>query len=237
MPTIDEIREEVIHAFNPDEACGYSAVKPFQYTGFIDGMAWVGMLCGASYLVNDKKLADLSECFINNLLLVGKDARTFAPSDKALDGWKSSKKMPGYSYKEKKQSMAGPIAALWAKKCGANIDFEDDSMYWKARLICMISPLYGSLLKKLDAMRQHVNTVFFCHLLLDKKPPKSLKYLTENNTVYSYIFKKHCGESIYRNTGPWPAKDLPDNPKEVKDKYVQTCSLTGIYLQRHLASK
>jgi len=230
-----ELRDKVIEGFRPDDGYTYSHVLPFAYTNFIDGMAWVGTLAGACKLVQDKELVDICECYLNNLILVGKDARNFAPTEKSPSSWDISNRMVGYSYKKKPQSFAGPCGLQFAINCGCDIDRQwVHDINLKAKLFCLIATPFGYLIRWVKSLRQHLNSIMFAHMVLDKKPPKSMHFLSKNNPIYSWVFREKC-DSIYPNTGIWPAKDWPYGDRVEKiQQYSPICNLTGIYLQRTL---
>lgn len=227
---MNELREQVIAAFKPREGYTFSHVLPFTYTNFIDGMAWVSVLAGACKVHGDTEIQELSEGYLNNLILSGKDSRNFAPTSDAPAGWKFSE-MPGYSYKEKPQAFAGPCALEWAIKQGCNIEpMWVKTVMDKAELYTEVSWLFGYLIKWIKPLRQHVNSVMFAHMLTGKRPPQSMHFLAENNMIYSWLYAEKC-EANYPNTGIWPAKDWPGNKEEKKQKYTPICDLIGRYLQ------
>jgi len=221
------IRDQVVSAFIPDDGYTYSHKLPFQYSNFIDGMAWVGMLCGAARIKEDCELIELTEGFINNLLLVGPDARNFGPTGKVSSDWLHSGKMPGFSYKRKPQAFAGPAAVHWAVSKGARIDLNRvPDVSGTARFMCATAWLYGHLIKPVPALRQHINSVMFAHLMLGKTPPSSMRFLAKDNPVYQYIFGTHVQEFIYPSNSPWPAKNWPGTTGTIKP-YTPICTLVG----------
>ena len=229
-----DIRDQVAEAFREEERFGYSHVQPFQYTNFIDGMAWVSMLMGASVIKGDDELITLTQGYVGTLLSVGNNARNFAPANKAPSGWYYSPIYPMYSFKRKAQSFAGPSALAWAVKMGARVDLRrlvDVSK--QSKWLCRISLPFGYAIRYIPSLRQHINSVMFAHLMLGKIPSKSMLFLAKDNPVYSYIFGIKCS-ATYPITGPWPAKDYPGSDKPVNNKYVPLCSLVGEYLQSSL---
>jgi len=214
------IRDEVVSAFRPDDSYTYSHVLPFKYTNYIDGRFQVAMLYGAARMAYDKEMMTLASGYLTNLELVGPDARNFAPSSLAPEGWIPSETMPGFSYKMKPQGSAAPLAISWAM--GTDVP-------QRARLFTAIAPLYGWFL---PLFKQHLNTVMLAHLALGKIPPESMMRLAKDNPIYSYLYNVKCS-ATYRNTGAWPAKDY--SFKEVSDtQYTPLCSLVGQYLQMSL---
>jgi len=225
-----DIRDRVISAFRPEEGYTYSHRLPFRYSNFIDGMAWVGMLCGAARIAQDWELIELTEGYLINLLLVGPDARNFGPTAKTSPEWERSAHMPGYSYKVKPQSFAGPAALRWAVSKGARVDLSlVPDVTRTARALCLVSPLFGLLVKHIKSLRQHVNSVMFAHLLTDSNTPSTMKFLEIKNPVYQYIGSGAVVDTdfVYPNTGPWPAKDWPDSPSVPEGDYTPLCSLVG----------
>lgn len=253
---LEVARQDVIAAF--DDHCCYSNTLPFEYNGFIDGMAWVGLLCGACYMVGDKELAHKSEVFLKTLLKVGKDARAFAPHQ-VKPHWKKST-IDGLYYKEDPQSFAGPAGLLFAIQCGAKID-SPYNIEGIAKFYASLSNIYGYLLnvpwlsKKL---RQHINSVMLGCLVSKKKPGKSLKWIYESNPFYAYIAgqkmmveyppdKKYSGEEIeHKKVQPiskrkpsswiwkqWPTKEYVPSITFIK-RYTPIAYLVAYYLQQSL---
>ena len=215
-----DIRDQVISAFRPEDGYTYSHELPYKYTNYIDGKFQVAMLYGAARIAFDKELMTLSSGFLTNLELVGPDARNFAPSSLAPEGWMHSETMQGFSYKQKPQSFAAPAALSWA-------GMGDTPPL--AHLFVAIAPLYGW---GLPLLKQHLNSVMLAHLVTGKTPPKSMHFLAEGNPIYSYIYGEKCS-ATYRNTGAWPAKDYPGRVKP-EGNYTPLCSLVGKYLQESL---
>lgn len=185
----EETRKKVLEAFDP-ETYYYSQVLPFGYNNWIDGMAWVGLLCGASYKVGDRELAEKCEKYLERLLMVGKDARNFAPMQVSSD-WKESETLPGYWYKEKPQSFAGPVGLRFAIDNGAHLN-DPFRIKSRARWMALVGGLFGYLVRWVGWLRQHVNSMFLAYLILGKRPPDSMLWLCEDNPFYSYIAGKKC---------------------------------------------
>jgi hypothetical protein len=212
---IEEFRKKVIASF--DRVFNtFSHEIPFKYTNFIDGQAWLGITCGA---VNHD---------------VGKDSRNFAPCQ-VKESWINSKAFPELWYKKKPQSFAGPCAVLWAINQGAALYYPENkrSTYLKAKILCMLASPYGYLIKYVKKLRQHINTFMFAHLLLEKRPPESMRFLSKDNMIYSYIYRVPC-QTLYKNTGIWPAKDYPDNEEVDEQEYTPICNFAGLCLQKVL---
>jgi hypothetical protein len=256
---IDTARKSVLSAF--DEHCCYSNTLPFKHNDFIDGMAWVGLLCGACHKVGDEEIAHKAEVYLKTLLNVGKDARNFAPL-KVKDGWKAST-IDGLYYSEKPQSFAGPAGLTFAIQCGAKINNPFDIL-GTAKFYAEWSNIYGYILKLPwigGLMRQHVNSVMLGCLISDKKPGKSLKWIYESNPFYAYIAKQKMdveyppdtryadGEEIERNEvqpinkrkpsswiwKQWPTKEykIAGNPTKT---YTPTAYVVAHYLQQSIGN-
>ena len=189
----ESAREKVLSAFHP-ETFYYSHVLPFEYDNWIDGMAWVGILCGAAYKVGDTELAGKCEKYLKRLLEVGKDARNFAPTQLKND-WKPSKTIQGYWYEEKPQSFAGPAGLRFAIDNGASLN-DPFQIKSRARLMVLGGWSFGYLVRWFSWLRQHVNSMFLAYLVLGKKPPTSMLWLCEDNPFYSYIAGVKC-ETVY----------------------------------------
>jgi hypothetical protein len=187
--TTQEVRDQVLSAFN-DETYYYSHVLPFGYTNFIDGLACVGLLCGAAYKVGDTEVAQKCERYLNRLLTVGKNARNFAPMP-VSDSWIKSKTIPGYWYKEKPQSFAGPVGLRFAIDNGAHLN-DPFQIKSKARLMACGGWAFGYLVRWMSWLRQHVNSMFLAYLILGKKPASSMMWLCEENPFFSYIAGEKC---------------------------------------------
>jgi len=217
----------------------YSHVLPFQYTGFIDGQAWGGVGLGSALIAGDQELADYFKNYLVSMIKMGKHTRNFAP-EMVGDDWVPAD-VSGWFRKVKPQAFAGPCALAWANKQGADIDPKwVPDVTSMAKLYCFIAPIFKFLLSLHWGdkywFRQHVNSVMFAHLLLDKKPPKNLKFLAKDNMVYSYIFKEYIGtdHQYPTNAGPWPAKNWPGSKVEKASRYTPLCQLCGQYMQESL---
>jgi len=182
---IDSIaRPRVLSAFNKDNFY-YSHVLAPSYTNFIDGMAWTGILCGAALEVGDNEIADLCRGYIRNILKVGKDARNYAPMQVKPE-WIASTTMPGFWYKEKAQAFAGPAALTFANNCGAGIE-TTLNVTAEARLMVASGFLYGILAKRSVWLRGFINSLWFSHLMLNKKPSFTMNWMAEENPLFAYI--------------------------------------------------
>lgn len=253
---LEKARQDIISAFD-DHYC-YSNMLPFEYNGFIDGMAWVGLLCGACYVAGDGEIAHKSEVFLKTLLKVGKDARAFAPQQVGSD-WKKST-IDGLYYKEDPQSFAGPAGLSFAIRCGAKIDnpYKIESA---AKFYANWSNVYGHLLNIPwlgGYLRQHLNSVMLGCLVSQKKPGKSLKWIYESNPFYAYIAGQKmaveyppdgkCGgeEVEHKEVQPinkrkpsswiwkqWPTKEYVPSGEPTK-RYTPTAYLVACYLQQSL---
>jgi len=221
------IRSQVVSAFRPEEGYTYSHKLPFHYSNFIDGMAWVGMLCGAAYKAQDWELIELTECYLNNLLLVGPDARNFGPTCKVAPDWIHSEHMPGFSYKRKPQAFAGPAALHWAVSKGARLNTKRiPNITSTAKMLCAVALPFGYLIRYIPALRQHINSVMFAHLVTGKQVPSSMRFLNKNNPVYQYISGTYVQEFTYPSNSPWPAKNWPGTEGTIKN-YTPLCTLVG----------
>jgi len=226
-------RELVINSFDQDHMCGFSHVVPFRYTNFIDGMAWVSVLAGASHMVGDTEVENLCVRYLTTLVTVGDDARNFAPFP-VKDNWLPSRAFQGYYYKEKPQSFAGPCSYLWASECGCALptDFVDD-VRSTAKLYCWLAPLYGLLVNRLDFLKQHLNSVMFAHMLVGKKPPSSLEWTTKDNPFYAYLYGTTVDFEYSKHVSAWPAKHVWGYDED-RDTYTPVCQLASEYLQSTL---
>lgn len=180
-------RPKVLEAFNKDNFY-YSHVLPAKFSDFIDGMAWTGILCGAALKVNDIEIADLCRGYIRNILKVGKDARNYAPLQVKED-WVPSTTMPGFWYTVKPQAFAGPAALTFANNCGAGIETDLD-VKLQAKMMVAGGFFYGILAKHISALRQHIDSMWFAHLMLNKKPSSTMLWMTEENPLFAYIAGK-----------------------------------------------
>lgn len=241
-----------------DEHYYYSNVVPFEYNDFIDGMAWIGLLCGACHLAKDEELIHKTETFLRTLLNVGKDARAFASRRVELN-WKTSK-IGGLFYREKAQSFAGPAGLFFAIQCGAKLD-NPFNIKGTAEFYADWSNFFGYLLRVpwfgKKYMRQHLNSVMLGCLVSKKKPGKSLKWLYESNPFYGYIAKKKMDVECppdgkyaiektieHKKVQPiskrepsawfwkqWPTKEHKPSGEPIK-RYTPVAYLTAHYLQK-----
>jgi len=254
----EKARTDILVSFD-DHYC-YSNMIPFEYNNFIDGMAWIGLLCGACHLAKDKDLIHKTEVFLKTLLLVGKDARAFAPH-RVTPEWKKSK-INGLYYKEKPQSFAGPAGLLFAIQCGAKLDNPFD-IRGTVRFYADWSNFYGYLLRipwfGKKYMRQHINSVMLGCLVSKEKPGKSLRHIYEANPFYAYIAgikmdveyppdgKYADGEEIeHKEVQPiskrkpsswiwkqWPTKEFVPKGNQLK-RYTPVAYLAAHYLQQSM---
>ena len=225
---IMSIRNQIIEAFEPLTG-NYSHVLPHVYSNFIDGMAWVSLLAGSAKLINDTEVVKLCESYLSVLCSI-KDSRNYAPYVVA-DNWIYDHKSM-YWIKSKPQAFAGSCLLHWAKEQGVNVDTSNiEKPILLAKFLVYIAPVFGHLIRYIPVLRQHINSVLMAHLLLDTVPPESMKFLTEDNMIYSYLYKEPC-HILYPNTGAFPAKDYPDTEKEISIKiYTPLCNYVGICLQ------
>lgn len=189
MMNTQEARDLVLSAFEPNNYY-FSQMLPFGYTNWIDGMAWVGLLCGASYKAGDTELAQKCELYLNRLMEVGPDARNFAPLPVTSE-WVKSEKLPGMWFKQKPQSFAGPVGFRFAIDCGAHLN-DPFHVKNKARWMTRGGWAFGYLVKYFSWLRQHVNSMFLAYLVLEERPPSSMLWLCEENPFFSYIAGKKC---------------------------------------------
>lgn len=178
-------RTEVLSAFDPESGC-YSHELPRRYSNFIDGMAWVGVMCGCALKVGDIELAAACRRYLVTLIEVGADARNYAPMER--EGWKPSTTIPGYWYKEKPQSFAGPAGLAFANQCGADIElvWVPDIMS-TAKMYVSLGWVFGYACRWVSALRQHVNSIMLAHLVAGQRPASSLSFLNYDNPFYSAI--------------------------------------------------
>lgn len=180
------MRYDVLDAFD-DDGCFYHTTEQ-NPEGFIDGMAWIGVLCGASLLAGDEVLTYRCTEYLRTLIQVGQNARNF--STRQIDGWKPA----GWLwYKEKPQNFAGPAGLWFANMCGAGLKTDwVPNPTTTARLLCAVAWPFGLLVKPVSALRQHINSVMMAHMILRKTPPSNLDFLCEGNPLYSFIAGKPC---------------------------------------------
>jgi len=186
---IDEARSLVLSSFDDETYC-YSHVIPFRHSNFIDGMAWVGVLCGAAHKIGDVSIAQKAENYLYRLMEVGPDARNFAPVQ-VDDDWMPSETIPGYWYTQKPQAFAGPAGLQFAIDCGARLH-NPYSISWKARLMVLFGWLFGYVsrggISWLSVfVRQYTNSMFMAHLITRSKVPTSMLWLCEDTALFQYI--------------------------------------------------
>lgn len=204
--------------------CEYSHVLPFRRSGYVDGLFHLSMLGGAAKRAGDGELLRASVAWLNRLLSCGPDARSWyvAPHD----GYEPE---GAYWVKRSPQSFAGPAALQWAGLPGLVPEEEQRD---KARLLCAVAWPFGWLCRSVRGLRQHVSSVMLAHLLLERRPPASMRFLAVRNPLYSWQFGISCEEDDYPNTGPWPAKDWPGSPvEEQAEVYTPTCAIVARYLR------
>lgn len=251
---LQQLRQKVVQSFDP-ESGAYSHVTPYKVTHFIDGMAWVGMLSAAAHMSDDTVIAHLADRYLQKLCNLGSDVRSFSPY-KISDRWESRGDL---FVLRKEQAFAGPAALWFAIENGANIDPKDiKKPEFMSKLLVMTSGIIGILIKYniIASLRQHVNTIMFAHLLQDKTPPRSMKFLTYDNPLYAYVYGELRGTTEWpplretenghtdelkelvpmkdRKPGAWPAKNwphkkyVPSGP-EIGDEFTPTCELISYY--------
>lgn len=263
MRPIEEVRQEVIAAVRPDEAYATIQILPFQYTNWIDGMAWCGITCGACLKYGDAEIADLLTRYLINLILVGTDARSFA-TEPVDDSWVRSTNMTDFWYRKKPQSFAGPVGLYYAIDCGAGITPGwVKAPHFTAKVFTWLAPWFGHLVKHFEWLRQHVNSMFLAHLLLGRKPPQSMQWLAHDNPFYLYLYRipletewpdlhKYSEAHIEerqdfvpfeeREPDSWVAKNWPYHRyvrtgTAFERHYVPFCELASRYLQATLSNE
>lgn len=199
--TVQNARMKVIRAFDAETFYYYSSY-PLAYSNFIDGMAWVGLLCGAALKVGDTIVSDLCVKYLRRLLEVGTNARTFAPLP-VEDDWIQSDFIEGFWYKQKAQSFAGPAGLTFAIQCGAPLQCPYD-VKSQAKMMTYAGFPFGILVKYISGLEQHINSMWLAHLILNKKPASTMKWMIEENPFYGYIAGKkisvtYPNESRYLN--------------------------------------
>lgn len=252
-----EARSIVLGSFDANGG-SYRHVYPYRYTNFIDGMAWIGVLCGACYKAKDTELAAKCVTFLNNLINVGKDARNYAPAQVKPE-WKASTSMPGFWYKEDPQASAGPLGLGFAVKCGAPISIPPylDVKRKSAERLTSLGFLYGFTCKWISSLRQHMNSMWMSYLEQGKRPSSTMLWMCEDNPFYSYVAGKKCsaaypdmhktsegttkeGKKIVplksREPDPWVFKDWPYTEyvrtgQVAEESYVPVAQVAGDYLQ------
>lgn len=189
-----EARSLVLQAINPDNFY-YSHILPPAYTNWIDGLAWGSLMRGAALLKEDFELASLFYEYTERIMTVGKDARNYAPI-KVDEDWLMSSIMPGFWYKRKPQSFAGPVALKWSNRCAKlrnKPQVEDPfDIDVKAKLMISTGWLFGSLCRWFEYPRQHINSYWLAYLYFGKKPPKAMLWMAEENPFFSFIAGQKC---------------------------------------------
>lgn len=208
------VRQEVLDAYNRDNGYFY-CLKPYKYNEYIDGMAWNTPLIASCYKIGDIELAELAERYVQTIIDVGRDARTFAPI-KVDDEWKESVNIKGLWYIEKPQSSAGPLGLKFAIDNGSKLKVPDYlKKKWESALyLTKLGWAFGFAVKYISSLRQHINTMFTAYLAKGSKPSWSMRWMYEHNAYFSYIGKKHCKIDKY------PAMNKLENIKRTKCKKV-----------------
>jgi hypothetical protein len=255
----DEARVEVIKAFDSETGYFYNKT-PYCYDQFIDGLAWVGTFVGACLKVGDTEGANRGITYCSNILLVGKDARTYAPTQVKPE-WKASTTMPGFWYYEKPQEAAGPLGLKIALNHGATITvppYMNDKIT-SALSLTRYGWAFGVVARYVKAIRGHANAMFMAYLASGKKPPSTMLWLCEENPFFSAIAGKKCDVTYpprrrfvqgktktvnrvvaLQNTEPciWPFRRDPfscyydaGSGELTDDAYVPVYKVVGDYLQ------
>jgi hypothetical protein len=197
---IETARQEVIKAFDP-VTFSYYHKTDYRQSGFIDGMAWVGLLTGACTRKGDKTIAELGTTYLKTLLRVGTDARNYAKT-RVSEDWISSINIPGYWFLRKKQAFEGP-----AGLCYAGLGTEPPT----AKLLRIVAWVYGLTYPLFES---NLNSIMTAFLIVGKKPPFTMRRLYESNPFYAAIAgikKKEPYPSMYRYT-----KGTTETTKEVQ---------------------
>jgi len=192
-PTDSVTRDLLLNAYHPDNFYYYHMSTKKYDSGFIDGMAWNSLGIAAAHLVGDTELEKLMGGYLYNLVMVGPDSRNYAP-EKVGDNWVQSPTVPGYWYKKKPQSSAGPLGMYFANRVGANVKFEGD-LKKKAEASLQLTKVgfpFGVAVRYVSGLRQHINTMFMAYLAKGKKPPFTMSWVADGNPFFSYIFGKKC---------------------------------------------
>jgi len=187
-----------------------SQTIPWVPSGYIDGMFHVAMLVGAS---DDAEIRIAGVSWLNMLARMGPDARNFYHT--SLENqypWLREWELRGeYRVKVASQSFAGPAALCWAQRRGLLKDYNVrrsysgvkllckgynvDSPYSKAKFLCYCAWAFGYIVRWMPALKQHINTMFLAHLLMEECPPSSMKWLAYDNPFYLYLYgEKHKTE-------------------------------------------
>ena len=190
-PKIQYWLTSVLESFDPSTGYYYHTLDK-TYDGFIDMLAWVGwMACGCKYVEDNELMTKCQNC-VNTVLTVGKNARTFAPYQVDTD-WKQSASMPGFWYKEKAQSFAGPSAWYKMKKLGITVadpvgsPFTMKSVEREAKTIALAAPALGYLANWISGLRQHINSTWLALEILERKSPSSMSWTKYDNPFYRAI--------------------------------------------------
>lgn len=186
-PELYAVRQELLDSFEEENGYYYSS-KPYGYSNFIDGMAWVSLLAGASRLVGDTEMELKCVRYVQTIMNVGPDARSYAPMQ-VTESWVQSTTIDNMWYYPKAQSFAGPAALYFARNQGVNIDgtYDVSDPTSTAKLFCSLGFLFGYAVRYLSFLEQHINSMFLAYLLRDKKPASSMLWLCEDNPFFSYI--------------------------------------------------
>ena len=267
MSVTDELfernRVKMLDAFDPYTGA-YSHVTPYKQTHFIDGMAWVSLVAGAAHRFGDTEVEKKCSQFLNILTTLSAthyndplSLRAFGPTD--ISGrWVQHGK---YWVLRKPQAFAGPAAYNWARKQGCALGYDVDTP-WTASLFTngLFAWMFGHATKFISGLEQHMNSVMLAHLLKDDRPPKSMRWMAENNPFWSII----TGDDFYtsnfppmtdmqggrtidkgeptefhqRDPGPWPGKNHPHKmyqydipPAPAGDEYTPACWLFCYYMR------
>lgn len=188
---IQNWRTDVLNAFD-HETGYYYHTSLRQYDNFIDMLAWVGwMACGAHYM-GDQELLDKCLICVNKVLTVGENARTFAPI-RVTEAWKESPTIPGYFYKEKEQSFAGPSAWLKMRQLGLPVvdplgnPFTEESVMKEAKRIANWASMFGWASHWFSSLRQHINSTWLALEVTGHDIPSSLDWTRYQNPFFDAI--------------------------------------------------
>jgi len=248
---VDVLKEAVaksVRDFPEHGLLAYSNVTPYTPNAFIDGMAWLSVLCGASHLAKDYEVSAAAKYAIISLWKVGgKDCRNFGPS-RVKDNWKESSKYPGIWWFEKPQVSAGPLGLLFCKRVGVTFPTEFQYIYQgfcesaegTARLLRSTAWAFGWASRVITALQQHTNTYFMTYLALGQQPPSTMKWMAWDNPFYQYVFgnmyttdwpdwtryqgHSESGKNVpfnQRKPSPWPPRNLPDEQWVIDQEVAQ----------------
>ena len=267
MEEINKLAVEVQEGFG--EYGTYSPIVGQDQVDYIDGLFHMSMLIYAISQLPPEKLEggyiptlpDLytsAKGWIHNLLQFakpGKFPRAFAtrPID---DKYIPTEKAP-YFVRYGNPAFAGPAAfhlvalLFWGKDLEA---VKKPTL--QAWMMCKAAPAFGYLVRRLSFLRQHVSSMFLAHMLMEKRPPNSMRWLAYENPLYLYqygvkwfakwpqtyrqagsIEETVSGYSSFkdRKPGQWPAKNLPDKVYIGRGaptkKYRPLCRLVCTLLQ------